>query len=148
MLDRVARRLDEGLEILNVNAYCYGIARLLLHEVGARGDRQRAALSELSTRPSAVVEDDAEMACLERCLQRLDGDSRALILEYYEGERRGRQEHRRVMAERLGIGPNALRIRLHRVRRLLEACLVGCLGEAETNGPMRSLPSGGRDGVR
>lgn len=148
VLDRVARRLEEGLQVLNVGAYCYGIARLLLHEVSARLERQRAAVSELAQAAPAVPESDAEMTCLERCLDRLDPDSRALILEYYEGERRDRQAHRREMADRLGIGANALRIRLHRIRRGLEGCLLECLSRRETNGGPPPLQSGGRDDVR
>ena len=145
VLDRVARRLDEGLQILNIAAYCYGIARMLLHEISARLERQRVALGELVHAPAAGG-NDAEMTCLERCLGGLDGESRALILEYYEGERRDRQAHRRVIAERLGIAPNALSIRLHRIRRSLEGCLLGCLAGRETNGPPPSHHTGGRDG--
>jgi DNA-directed RNA polymerase specialized sigma24 family protein len=145
VLDRVARRLDEGLQILNVAAYCYGIARLLLHEVAARLERQRTALGELAKVPEAESR-DAEMTCLERCLGEIDAEARSLILEYYEGERRDRQAHRREMAERLGIAPNALRIRLHRIRRSLEGCLMGCLGRGETNPRSPSLLTGGGDG--
>ena len=148
VLDRVARRLSEGLEILNVGAYCYGIARMLLHEVSARLDRQRVAARDLARVAAKPAEDDAEMTCLERCLERLDPESRVLILEYYEGERRDRQQHRREMADRLGIGANALRIRLHRIRRELEGCLQGCLGGGETNAPPSPLLPGGRDGAR
>jgi DNA-directed RNA polymerase specialized sigma24 family protein len=149
VLDRVARRLDEGLEILNVGSYCYGIARLMLRESATRAERQRVVLAELATTSRVPVSDDVEMTCLERCLERLDPDSRAQIVEYYERERRDRQEHRRQMAERLGIAPNALRIRLHRVRRMLEGCLLSCLREngriVETNTTDPPLPTGERD---
>lgn len=145
VFDRVARRLSEGLQVLNIGAYCYGIARLLLHEVSAHLDRQRAGAVELARVAARPVESDAEMTCLERCLDRFDPEARALILEYYEGERRDRQLHRREMADRLGIGANALRIRLHRIRRELEGCLQECLSAAETNGPPPPLLPGGRD---
>jgi len=148
VLDRVARRLDEGLQIVNVGAYCYGIARMLLHEIAAKLDRQRTALGHLAATVPTADDDEAEMACLDRCLDELDASSRALILEYYEGERRDRQAHRRAMAARLGIAPNALRIRLHRIRRTLETCLASCLGGRETNGPAASLLTGGRDDAR
>ena len=143
VLDRVARRLDEGLEIANVGAYGYGIARLLLHEIAARLDRQRTAAAQM-TAPAPEAGEEAEMTCLDQCLARLDAEARALILEYYEGERGDRQAHRRRMAERLGIAPNALRIRLHRIRRTLESCLLSCLG-GETKGPSPSHQAGGRE---
>jgi hypothetical protein len=117
---------------------------MLLHEIAARMERQRTAVAQLATVVPSES-DDGEMACLDRCLEELDVASRVLILDYYEGERRGRQTHRREMAERLGIGPNALRIRLHRIRRTLEGCLLRCLGDRETNGAPPSLQAGGRD---
>jgi DNA-directed RNA polymerase specialized sigma24 family protein len=149
VLDRVARRLHEGVAIANVGAYAYGIARMLLHEVAARVERQRVALAELAVAARPVEEDGAELRSLDRCLAELDPGSRALILEYYQGERRDRQAHRREMAARLGIAPNALRIRLHRIRRTLESCLARDLepeaGETKPRDP--SLPAGGRDVV-
>jgi len=146
VIDRVARRLDEGVEIQNVPAYCYGIARLIVREVAAKLERERHAVAELALRPPADVGDDAALSCLDRCLAALDADARALILSYYDGERRDLQQHRRALSEHLGIAPNALRIRLHRVRRALEGCLMECLGmRPETNHPTGSLPSEGPD---
>jgi hypothetical protein len=39
-------------------------------------------------------------------------------------------EQRRTLATRLGIAPNALRIRLHRLRARLEDCARRCLERA------------------
>ena len=146
VLDRVARRLEEGVVVQNVPAYCYGIARLVVREVAARAERQRAALAELPAVDSAAPEDPA-LACLDRCLAQLDPGSRALLLSYYAGERRDLQQHRRALSERLGIAPNALRIRLHRVRRGLEGCLAACLETEgrETKRPSLPLPAEGPD---
>ncbi|MEN3332706.1 MAG: hypothetical protein V7641_2071 [Blastocatellia bacterium] len=57
---------------------------------------------------------------LAGCLSQLPAESRALILDYYQGERGERIRHRKQMAERLGIPQNALRIRVHRIRERLE----------------------------
>jgi DNA-directed RNA polymerase specialized sigma24 family protein len=147
VLDRVARRLEEGVEVQNLPAYCYGIARLVVRESAARIERRRATLAGLEVPRAPTPEDDRTLTCLDRCLAALDPESRSLILSYYTGERRDLQRHRRALSERLGIAPNALRIRLHRVRRTLETCLMGCLDADGTETKRRSapLPSEGPD---
>jgi DNA-directed RNA polymerase specialized sigma24 family protein len=50
-----------------------------------------------------------------------------LVLQYYQEEKGAKIEHRRAMAERLGIPLNALRIRAHRIRVALRDCVSDCL---------------------
>ncbi|HEV7397600.1 MAG TPA: hypothetical protein VGN86_13910, partial [Pyrinomonadaceae bacterium] len=42
---------------------------------------------------------------------------RELILTYYTGSGRNKINHRRVLAEQFGLRPNALRLRVFRIRR-------------------------------
>ena len=79
----------------------------------------------LPSTDSARVE--AEFRCLERCLDRLPTESRELVLQYYQAERKAKIDQRKKQAERLGIAPNALRIRAHRIRGVLLKCLEDCL---------------------
>ena len=69
------------------------------------------------------------LECLERCLQELNPDQRALVVAYYRDERRQRIERRRDMAKRLGITMNALSIRVGRIRTALEASVETCRKE-------------------
>jgi hypothetical protein len=46
-----------------------------------------------------------------------------LLIEYYKGEKGDRIRHRKLLARQLGIPPNALRIRVHRIREKLERCV-------------------------
>lgn len=71
-----------------------------------------------------------EYDCLERCLQRLTTDNRDLVLQYYREERQAKIDHRRRLAEQLGIAVNALRIRAHRIRASLQDCVQNCVNEA------------------
>lgn len=52
-----------------------------------------------------------------------------MMLTYYQGKERVRINNRKLLAETLGVPMNGLRIRVHRLREKLEACLVDCLAE-------------------
>jgi RNA polymerase sigma factor (sigma-70 family) len=68
--------------------------------------------------------------CLEDCLGQLTAENRELVVEYYQDDKSERIFRRKRLAERLGIAPNALRIRACRIRTSLEECLEKCLGES------------------
>jgi hypothetical protein len=129
--DRVARRLDEGLEIGNIGGYCYNVARLILLETRKSNDARRVPIDSVSlAAPERVADaDDRErrLACLDRCLRALPHDGRELILDYYRLERRDRIDARRALAVRLGIRPEALANRALRLRDKLEHCVSQCL---------------------
>jgi DNA-directed RNA polymerase specialized sigma24 family protein len=81
-----------------------------------------------------VVEADndieQEYACLERCMDQLPLESRRLVLEYYQEEKRAKIDCRKRLAEELGIAVNALRIRAHRIRLQLQQCVQACLDQS------------------
>jgi DNA-directed RNA polymerase specialized sigma24 family protein len=141
-LNRVARRLDEEGEIRGMPPaqYCYVVARyVFLEDLRQARPRQLqlADLPEGSDRPG----EDAAMRtlrqdCLERCLEKLDGNYRELILEYYRGECREKIDGRRQLAQRLGVTLNALSIRACRIRERLENCVRTC----SANRSMKDLP--------
>jgi DNA-directed RNA polymerase specialized sigma24 family protein len=134
-IDRVARKLAEGEDIRagDPALYFYGVGRNVLRESwrGAGHERQLVDPGRLAAAgDEGVVADsptERRLACLEECLNALPADDRDLILWYYQrGERvliRARQE----LAARLGIGLNALRLRVHRVRERLGTCARRCL---------------------
>jgi DNA-directed RNA polymerase specialized sigma24 family protein len=79
--------------------------------------------------PDEVEAMELEYACLEHCLQRLTPENRELVLQYYQDEKRAKIDHRKNLAEKLGIALNALRIRAHRIRLTLEKCLQECMSQ-------------------
>lgn len=130
-INRVARRIEEGMDIQSLNAYCYGVARHVFSEVLRSQQKEQEAI-ECATPAEAQEEEgdpdaEARCACLDRCLQVLPEENRALIIEYYDDERGKKAERRKRLAARLGIELNALRIRAHRVRVTLEACVRECV---------------------
>jgi DNA-directed RNA polymerase specialized sigma24 family protein len=132
-IDRAARRIDEGERIDNLMGYLYGIANFVFMEW--KKERDRAPLPLDSTDPPSVeppAEDDkreARLRCLDICLEELGAEDRVVILGYYQEEKRAKINFRKQMADRLGVGLNALRIRACRIRTKLETCVIECLGQ-------------------
>lgn len=76
------------------------------------------------------VESEQEFECLDRCLNKLSSENRALVLSYYHEEKHAKIEHRRALAANRGIALNALRIRAHRIRASLQQCVQECVTAA------------------
>ena len=133
-LDRAARRFLAGLELESADptAFICGIAANLAKEwIRKEITREK----KLEGNPGPTVEEPLDFAgseearrrkaCLQKCLKRLTADQRQLVLDYYTGPDRIAARHR--LAASLEVTANALRIRAHRVRTQLEACVRRCL---------------------
>ena len=140
-LNRVARRLEEegAIAATAPAQYCYIVARYVFFEYLRRGDRNTIFCNETPSpdmaspiRQSAdergvePEEDARRLTCLAQCLEKLPEADRSLILDYYSGERRLKIAHRRELAVRFGLTPNALTIRACRIRGKLEQCVSAC----------------------
>ncbi|MEK6278945.1 MAG: hypothetical protein AABN95_01180 [Acidobacteriota bacterium] len=130
-IDRVARRLEEGKEIHNIAAFSYGVARKLFMERLRLRETTSVELENAREVPASTITEDPEpdkrLDCFDRCLDNLPEDKRALMIDYYQDEKRAKIDLRSQLAERLDIPLNALRIRVHRIRISLEACVNHCL---------------------
>lgn len=131
-LDRVARRLAEGVAVDNVGGYAYNVAKLVLLEARKGPDSRRAdtGVADRAADASLLAEADEQesrLECLDRCLSALPADGRTLIVDYYRDDERGRIAARRDLARRLGINGEALANRAQRLRDKLQACVLGCL---------------------
>lgn len=133
-LNRVMRRIEEGGNVYNLNGYIYGVAKLVYKESQKRRylkqDLDEAHVVEL---PSVVVgtETVQYQECLERCLGYLSNEDREVITEYYKYEKIEKIACRKRIAARLGISLNTLRVKMHRQRQNLEACVEECLGRSD-----------------
>lgn len=133
-INRVARRMAEGIELKSSDPYGYfcGVAHLVYKEVLRRSSREHRALESGEWPPPIYVPEDEEpsdrrLDCLRHCLAKVPQDQRDLLLRYHQGENNIR--NRKTLASELGVPLNALRIRVHRVRRKVEACVHGCLSQ-------------------
>jgi DNA-directed RNA polymerase specialized sigma24 family protein len=73
---------------------------------------------------------ELEYNCLEHCIERLSNDNRELLLRYHGATGHAETDPRRALAEELGIAPNALRIRVFRIRLSLKDCVEKCIDRA------------------
>jgi DNA-directed RNA polymerase specialized sigma24 family protein len=136
-IDRVARRVNEGVDVVDVPAYASRVAELILLEARRAGHRREAAL-EAHARLSPVDHSSAAVerrhACLEACLAQLEPEQRDLILRYYSADGRARIEQRDALAKAHGIPLGALRNRALRMREKLEGCISACLSRRDRSG--------------
>lgn len=121
--NRVARKAAEGLILQRSNPFPYiaGVARHVFQEWLRK--QRKAPLPEGAEEPFPHPEEEADFRLepLRECLGLLSADQRLLLLRYHEDEHRIRS--RKVLCEELGIPMNALRIRVHRLRKKVEACV-------------------------
>ena len=131
-INRVVRKLEYGQEIRDIPTYCQGVARLVFLETLKKAENRQVSLDDLKSVPVApvVAEDSDQRICFVRCLNELPIESRQLILQYYEDERRVKINNRQAMADQLGIPLSALRSRVQRIRDKLEQCITHCLSRS------------------
>lgn len=133
-INRVARRIDEGQDVYNLTGYIYGVAKLV-HAESLKRRNRRGTLDEESMveLPSNGVEDERNYQdCFERCLGRLNDEDREVITEYYRYKKQQKIDCRKRLAAKLGVSLNTLRVKMHRHRMNLEACVEKCLARSNT----------------
>lgn len=129
-INRVTRKLLSKEDILDINKYFVGVARLVYLEHVKERVRNSEALAGLARSP---INDEhpghreLRFECYERCLQTLTEANRDLVLEYYQASGRNKAYLRQELAQRMGIDLNLLRIRAFRVRNTLKDCVRVCL---------------------
>ncbi len=137
-IDRVARKLADGVAIDDVVRFAYGVARLVLLEQSRRPEARETSIETIVVPLVSPVQEtddahDQRLSCFERCLNALDADARTLILRYYVAARRDRITSRAALAAELGLSQNALRSRAQRIRDRLEHCTNACTGTPRRN---------------
>lgn len=123
-INRVVSKLDEVKKEFTGDParYFYGVANKIFLEFQRRKPPQ----------PPSFPPDDSnrveqEYRCLEHCIGKLNEETRELLLLYYQAEGRDKIEKRKHLADKLGIAPNALRIRAFRIRTALQRCVEKCV---------------------
>ncbi|HKR11966.1 MAG TPA: hypothetical protein VJT15_07920 [Pyrinomonadaceae bacterium] len=136
-----AKKLDTGSEIYSNDplSFFIGIARNILQEYWEQVPKHAASLDHLPDADHPFIDaidtiqreedrdrSEAELKCLEDCLEKSGGENRDLIMSYYVGEKGQKIRNRKRMAEELDIAPANLRLRAFRLRAKLEACVKNC----------------------
>jgi len=136
-IDRVTRKVPEIMVNYSGDPalYFYGVAKKMVQECRRQGILS-IELQSLESHLSAgnnhqtgnSDEIDRKFECLEKCIQELPHESRELILNYYQHEKRAKIDFRRQIAEKMGIDVESLRLKAFRIRGSLHKCIEKCLG--------------------
>jgi DNA-directed RNA polymerase specialized sigma24 family protein len=122
-ITRVAERLSKELS-LHSDPYAYfcGVARHVCLEDRRREARAQRAINQIQpAHPEPDDDPDPRLEHLRHCLQKLPAEQRDLLLRYHKGDQR--IQVRKDLCRELSIEMNALRIRVHRIRRKIETCV-------------------------
>jgi DNA-directed RNA polymerase specialized sigma24 family protein len=123
-IDRVARRVADIQDnyVGDKAIYFLGVMNNVHHEYLKR--------PKILKPPGAV--DDVEMnekkhLCLDKCLDRLNANSRHMIKHYYAADKQAKIDLRKQLAVEFGVSLNTLRLRALRIREKLQICIEQCL---------------------
>ncbi|HEY6802445.1 MAG TPA: sigma-70 family RNA polymerase sigma factor [Pyrinomonadaceae bacterium] len=140
-IERVARKLtDTNFQFAGDPAfYFYGVAKKIYLE------HKRAPTVDYCGQdfylPSNSHDDllEERLRQLDQALNTISKTDRELILRYYDCQTNNIKQ-RRALANELGIPPNALRLRVFRIRKELKNQLAGSSKEATDRGGAAFLP--------
>lgn len=128
-VDRVARKIEEGTTITNLEGYFHEARHYIFLESIKRV--KSVALDDIPERAAEIPDEDDEkerrLRCLDSCLDKLAPEARRLILDYYVEAKRVKIDHRLQLARESTI--NAVRIRACRIRKVLEKCVKACVAQ-------------------
>jgi len=136
-IDRVMRKIPKiTIDYSGDPAlYFYGVAKKILQERRRQDNLRRE--SQLESRLPAdnnhqadySDESDQKFECLAKCIQKLPPESRELIINYYQHEKRAKIDFRKQIAEKMDIDVESLRLKVFRIRGSLHKCIKKCLGK-------------------
>lgn len=126
-INRVIKKTQEVGEsyVGDPALYFYGVARNVHREY-----MKKDPIVLPPPQPDPPQQKEQQYQCLETCMEHLSEENRQLVLEYYREEKRTKIDQRKAIADRLGIAPNGLRMRMYRIRTSLQGCVDGCLNQA------------------
>ncbi|HEV2798886.1 MAG TPA: hypothetical protein VGW12_00215 [Pyrinomonadaceae bacterium] len=132
--ERVTRRAPELAEryVGDPAMYFYSVAKNLIKEYQRNVKLHVPLKGQRMAAPPPADEDELKAdelrsECLKRCLEALEPEKLDLVLSYYSKDKQAKIDHRKALAQRLGLETNALRVRMYRIRSKLESCIRSCL---------------------
>lgn len=120
---RVVKKIGE-LDLSQGNKFTtifYGFA----HNVYLEFRKQERRIVPLDEAVNVTFErksSDIKYEILDKCLNNLNPSDKDLILEYYIGDKSGKFEIRRSLAEKFNLSMGAMHTKLHRLRKSLKSC--------------------------
>lgn len=140
-IKRVLESLARGKSVVfprgGEKAYFFGFAKLVLLEFY----RKKPSLTSIDEMADQIPADDPrapgivtrihkqrEIRCVRACFTQLPKAEQELLAAYYaESSEEALKASRKQLARQLGITPNALKLRIARLRNKLVDCKANCL---------------------
>ena len=130
-MNRVARKLMEGVEVRSPNpaSFVLGVGRMVYLEAMRKLDREHQAIRQSTVSLPAEEDEDRDrmLRCLDRCLESI-AQAKELLIRYYTETGGEKIKIRKRLADELGVTAGVLRLRAHRLRAKVEACVSNCSG--------------------
>jgi DNA-directed RNA polymerase specialized sigma24 family protein len=117
--ERVAQKLAHLTDSFTGDSalYIYGVAKKIYLEY-QRKNKAAPLNWDFFHQPSSDNENlENLLLCLDEALSAIPKSDRELILSYYSGSKGNKIIQRRTLAQQFGLRPNALRLRVFRIRR-------------------------------
>jgi DNA-directed RNA polymerase specialized sigma24 family protein len=127
VLDRLAHRISDGIEIASPPAFALGIARHVAQEQSKKISHLQAVDETFWNNVPAHLttqSEEEEIARMERCLKKLPRAEVRLLRGYYLAATDNPTQIRKNFAEDLGISPNTLRQRVFLALKSLRVCMT------------------------
>lgn len=130
--ERVARKLTQLTTDFKGDParYFYGVAKKVFLEYQHELMTRRRKTGCLSPAPSEDQDLENMLKQLDQALSAIPKSDRELILTYYTDSGRNKINHRQALARQFGIGPNALRLRVFRIRKEIKNHILQCRPDA------------------
>lgn len=128
-VDIVVGKIEDCFDCSNPLGYCYGVARNVWRKYMREFKPTEPIHVDPPSLPLAEQDKEQELQCLERCVEKLSPDDREIVTQYHRNHGRNKIDARKTLATELG-GPNALRVRVCRIRKTLRDCVVNCLKQS------------------
>ncbi len=132
VFDRITGKIADGEAIQNPTAYAAGVAQFVYREYLRKAQRRGESLEDnpnvRNLAGKAETDDAVNMRfdCLEKCLDRMDAETRRLLIAYHDTDERTMIPTRKRLADSLAVSLNTLRIRVCRQKAKLENCVRDC----------------------
>lgn len=132
-IDRVTHKIySENIKYEgNQIKYFFGFAKNIYQEhLRDRNFQLNEEILKDDSNPEHDKNEDeisATLKCLKKCLVKLPGKDKKLMLEYY-GVKSGREkDFREKIAKKYSLSTNSLRVKVFRLKKNLENCVENCL---------------------
>lgn len=110
--------------------YFYGVAKNVRHEY-LRKKPVLPLMPGVAARPEQSDNTEQLFACLDQCLDELSTGDKETILMYYQGDKKAKVEARKSLRAQISVSSNTLRVRVYRIRSILERCVERCVEASE-----------------